>query len=93
MANVSDALGDGGEGEADAADDEIGWHLMWAESEQLHRIVELDWPENEAIVFKLDKPELQCVADAHGEDGWLRRLIGDGRVVVAVDDRKGFRRQ
>lgn len=90
---MNTSLRDGGEGEADTADDEIGGHLVGAEREQLHGIVELDRPEDEAIVFKLDDPELQRVADAHREDGWLRRLIGDGRVVVAIDDRDGVGRQ
>ena len=78
-----------GDGEADTADDEIGWHLVGSESEQLHGVVELDRPEDEAIVFKLGEAELQRVANPHREDGWLRRLIGNGGVVVAVDDGEG----
>jgi hypothetical protein len=84
-------LWDGCEGEADAADDEIRWHLMGTESEQLHRVVELDWPEDEPIALKLGEPELQCVTDTYGKDRWLRWLIGDGRIVVAIDDRDAVR--
>ena len=86
-------LGEGREDEADAADDEIRWHLVGSESEQLHGVIELDRAQDEAIVFKFGEPDLQSVADAHGEDRGLRRLIGDGRVVVAVDDGEGVRRQ
>ena len=86
-------LRDGREDEADTADDEVRWHFVWPESEQLHGMAELDRTKDEAIVFKFREPELQSVADAHGEDRGLRPLIGDGRVVVAVDDRDGVRRQ
>ena len=65
---------------------------MGSESEQLHWVVELDRPEDEAIVFKLGEAELQRVADAHREERWLWRLIGNGGVVVAVDDGDGVRR-
>jgi hypothetical protein len=81
------------EDEADAADDEIRWHLVRSESEQLDGVVELDRAEDEAVVFEFREPDLQSVADAHGEDRGPGRLIGDGRVVVTIDDREGVRRQ
>jgi hypothetical protein len=38
---MSFQLGDGGDGETDAAYDEIGRHLVGSEGEQLHGVVEL----------------------------------------------------
>ena len=84
---------DGGDGEADAADDEVRWHLMRSEGEQLHRVIELDRAQDEAIVLEFSDPKVQRVADPHSEDRGLRRLVGDGRVVVAIDDRDGLRWQ
>jgi hypothetical protein len=93
MYAISPQSGDGGDGETDAADDEVRWHLMRSESEQLDWVIELDGPENEAIVFEFSDPKVQRVADTHSEDRGLRRLIGDWRVVVAIDDRDGLRWQ
>ena len=90
MCAISLQLGDGRDGEADAADDEIRRHLMRSESQQLHGIVELDRAQDEAIAFKRCEPELKCVADAHRENRGERGLVGDRRVVVAIDDRDGL---
>jgi hypothetical protein len=87
------SLGDGRDDEADATNDQVRWRLVGSESEQLHGVVDLNRAEDESIVFKFGEPELERVADAYGEDGWLRRLIGDRRVVVAIDNGKGLRRQ
>jgi hypothetical protein len=93
MCAISLQLGDRSDGETDAADDEIRWHLVGAESEQLHGVIELKRAQDEAIVFEFSEPELQSVADPHGKDRWLRRLISDRRVVVAVEDGDGLGRQ
>ena len=93
MCEISLELGDGGDGEADAADDKVRWHLMRSEGEQLHRVIELDGPQDEAIVLEFRDPKVQRVPDAHSEDRGLRRLVGYGRVVVAIDDRDGLRWQ
>lgn len=66
---------------------------MGAEYEELYRGLELQRPQDEAIVFELGEAELECIADAHGKDGRMRRLISDRRVVVAVDNGDGFGRQ
>src|ERR1700759_1399281 len=81
---------DGGDGEADAADDEVRWHLMRSEGEQLHRVIEFDGPQDEAIVLEFRDSKVQRVADAHSKDRGLRGLVGDRRVVVAIDDRYGL---
>ena len=47
---------DGREDKADAADDEIRWHFVRPESEQLHWVVELDRTKDESIVFKFREP-------------------------------------
>jgi hypothetical protein len=93
MCAISLHLGDGGDGEADAADDEVRWRLMWPEGEQLHRVIELGRPQDEAIVLEFRDPKVQRVPDTHSEDRGLRRLVGDRRVVVAIDDRDGLRWQ
>src|ERR1700760_3008604 len=90
MCAISPQLRDGCDGEADAADDEIGGHLVWSEGEELYGMVELDRAQDEAVAFKFREPEEQSIAYAHGEDGGLRRLVGDRRVVVTVDDRDGL---
>src|SRR4051794_24307790 len=82
---MSFQLGDGGDGETDAADDEVRRHFVGSEGEQLHGMVELDRAQDEAIVLEGSQPELQCVADAHSEDRGQRRLVRNGRVVVAID--------
>ena len=93
MCAISLQLGDGGDGEANAADDEIRWHLMRAEGEQLHRVIEFDGPQDEAIVLEFRDSKVQRVADAHSKDRGLRGLVGDRRVVVAIDDCDGLRWQ
>lgn len=82
--------GDGGDGEADAADDEVRGDLVRSEGEEVDGRCELEGAKDDAIVFEFGDAELQRVADADSEDGGLRRLIGDRRVVVAVDDGDGL---
>jgi hypothetical protein len=44
------------EDKADAADDEVRWHFVRPESEQLHGVAELDRTKDEAIAFKFREP-------------------------------------
>jgi hypothetical protein len=64
-----------------------------AEGQELHGRVEFQRPEDEPVVLELGEAEVEGIADAHSEDGWVRRLIGDRGVVVAVDDGDGVGRQ
>ncbi len=84
---------EGREDDADAADDEVGWHFVRPQSDELDRVVEFNGTEDEPIAGELREPEMQCVADTHGEDRGLGRLVGNGRIVVAIDDNDGLRGQ
>lgn len=66
---------------------------MRAEREELDRVVDFERTQYESIVLKFCDSELQSITDSHTEDGGVGWMVGDWRVVVAIDDGDRIRRQ